>query len=196
MVQIVTSLKLSFHMVMTVHIGVYFFAYHYWNSYFLCRPITILYICQVSDEYIPKLAVFIVFCTESENPLAEADIEIISGNQLEIFCSRVVDCLALTYDCLNSGILYSLYIHSNNTKVMRIAANRPYSIAFFGISNYTDSLDRPLERHPGKVMSDVGVHPEESSAASTSIDSVFLCSVFAFSYTIALCFWLCIYCPT
>ena len=114
---------------------------------------------------------FIVFYTESENPLTEADIKIISGNQLEIFCSRVMDCLVLTYDCSNSEILHSLYIHSNNTKVMRIAVNRPYSIVFFGISNNTDSFDRPLERHPGKVMSDVIAYSKESSAASTSIDS-------------------------
>ena len=114
----------------------------------------------------------IVVYTESENPLTEANIEI-NGNQVEIFCSSVMDCLVLTYDCLNSEILYSLYIYSNNTKVMRIAANRPYSIAFFGVNNNTDSFDRPLERHPGRVMSDVITHSEESSAASTSIDSVF-----------------------
>ena len=117
---------------------------------------------------IPILIIFIVVYTESENPLAEAGVTI-SGDDLEIFCSSEMDCLVLTYDCLNSDILHSFYIHSNNTKVMRIAANRPYFIAFFKIDNNTDSLDGPLERHPGKVMSDVIAHSEESSAASTSI---------------------------
>ena len=114
-----------------------------------------------------------MFYTESKNPLTEVGVEV-SGDEVEMFCSSVMDCLVLTYDCSNSEILYSLYIYSNNTKVMKIAANRPYSIAFFGVNNNTGSFDRPLERHPGKVMNDVIAHSEESSAASTSIDSVFL----------------------
>ena len=74
------------------------------------------------------------------------------------------------YDCLNSEVLRTLYIHSNNKKVIQIVANRLHSIAFFGINTGEDVLEHPLERHPGKVMNDVA----ESSAASTSIDSVFL----------------------
>ena len=122
------------------------------------------------------LAVFILIHAESENPIIETSVKI-NGNRVEIFCSSVMDCLVLTYDCLNSEILRTLYIHSNDTKVMRIAANRLYSIAFFGINNSTDSLDRPLERHPGKVINGVVAHSEESGAASTSIGSVFLLCV-------------------
>ena len=114
---------------------------------------------------------------ESENlTKATADSEI-SGSQVKIFCSPEMDCLVLIYDCLNSEILLSLYIRSNDKKVTRIKANRLYSIAFFGVNN---STDRPLERHPGRVLvvNDDVVYPEASSAASTSIDGVFLfCAV-------------------
>ena len=112
---------------------------------------------------------------ESENPLTEAGAKNVNGDQLEIFCSSVFDCLVLIYDCLNSEILHTLYIHSNNKKGMRIAANRLYSIAFFGINTGEDVLNQPLERYPGKVMNGV---VGDSSAASTSIDNVFLfCAV-------------------
>ena len=121
---------------------------------------------------LPRLTVLILINAESENILTEASIQI-TGAQVEMFCSSVMDCLVLTYDCLKSEILRTLYILSNNKKVMRIVANQLYSIAFFGIDNSTDSLNRPLERYPGKVMNNV-VYSEESSAASTSIDRVFL----------------------
>ena len=122
---------------------------------------------------IPELVGFTVIHTESENPLTEAFAKF-NGSQVEIFCSPVMGCLVLVCDCLNLDILLSFYIHSNDTRVMRITTNRHYSIAFFGISNNTDSLDRPLERYPGMVMNGVVVYSEESGAASTSIDSVFL----------------------
>ena len=126
-----------------------------------------------------KLAVFIMFHTEPVNLLTEANIDF-NNNQVRVFCSSEMDCLVLTYDCSNSEILHTLYIPSNDTKVMRIEANRLYSIAFFVINT---SQDRPyyctLESHPGKVMNVVIAYSEESSAASTSIDhSVFLfCAV-------------------
>ena len=107
--------------------------------------------------------------TESENSLTEANIDI-SGDQVEIFCSSVMDCLVLTYDCSNLEILHTLRIPSNNKKVMKITPYLLHSIAFFGINNGEEFLNRPLERHPGKVMNDV----VGSSAASTSVDSVFL----------------------
>ena len=124
---------------------------------------------------VSKLSVFIMVYTESENPLTEAGIDI-NGDQVEIFCSSVTDCLVLTYDCLNSDILHTLYIHFNDTRVLRIAANRLYSLAFFGVITGKHFLDRPLERHPGMVMNGVVVDSEESSAASCSmsIGSVFL----------------------
>ena len=118
--------------------------------------------------------------TESENSLTEAGV-IFNSSQVEIFCSPVMDCLVLIGDCLNSDILLPLYVHSNDTKVMTITANRHYSIAFFGINNSTDSLDQPLEKHPGKVMNIVTAYSEDSSEASMSIDSVFLfCAVCLF----------------
>ena len=114
-----------------------------------------------------KLAVFILVYTESENPLTEASIDI-NDDQVEIFCSSEMDCLALIYGCSNSEILRILYISSNNKTVTTIAPNLLHSVAFFGINT---GEDQPLQRYPGKVMNDVGVG---SSAASTSVDSVFL----------------------
>ena len=145
------------------------------------HPITTTY--QVTDCDNIRRTVFIVFHAEPKSPLTEANIDI-SGDQVEIFCSSVMDCLVLTYNCSNSEILRTLYIHSNGTKVMGIAANRLYSIAFFGINDSRDSLDQPLERHPGKVMNGVVTYSEESSAsaASTSINTVILfCVMYLFS---------------
>ena len=146
----------------------------------VCSTIAILPLVAPYNYYMSgcnnKLAVFIVFHAESENPLTEANSDI-NDDQVRVFCSSEMDCLVLIYDCFNSDILCTLYIDSNDTKVMSIAANRLYSIAFFVINT---SQDRPytLERHPGKVMNDVVAGSMESSAASTSIDSVFLfCAV-------------------